>query len=195
MRILYVTFFFSIVFCAHVGYGQDVILPKSLKNEVGLDGEFDKSIISVYYLRYLDVNNKYAVFGQVGGPLTVNAHKNYALSVGGMWHLKPTGKSVTIGLKFYYEKINQQGEFFDGVGLEYYSKDGYELTIAPELGYTLLVNDKIRIYPYIVPFAYSHIGGTDTRTFNYNSEKHVSELSDKQSTISQSLGVKVGIRF
>lgn len=195
MKILYITFFFSVFFSVHVGYGQEELIPKSLKNEIGFDGEFEKGIISIYYLRYLGAHRKYALFGQIGGPLSVNTHENYALSIGGMWHLKPEGKSLTVGLKLYYERISQKGGFFDGVGLEYYSKDGYELTFAPEIGYTFLINDKIRIYPYIVPFAYSYIDGTDTRTFNYNSEKHVSDLSEEQSTISQSVGVKIGVRF
>ena len=167
----------------------------SFSNEIGIDGEFDKNIVSLYYLRYLDKNNKYAAFLQLGGPLTVNTHKNFAVSIGGMWHLKPEGKSLTVGLKFYYLHIREEGSFYDGIGLENYSKQGYELSIAPEIGYTFLISNKIRIYPYVVPFAYSHIVGTDTRTKSYNSTKKEINLSDAQSSISQSFGIKVGLRF
>tara|TARA_B100000809_G_scaffold1765_1_gene2027 strand:+ start:396 stop:1037 length:642 start_codon:yes stop_codon:yes gene_type:complete len=196
LRIIFFIFISSVaqaVFCQSL----DTVTVKSysFKNEIGIDGEFEKSIISLYYLMYLDKKNKYTVFAQIGGPLTPNAHKNFAVSVGSMWHLKPTGKSLTVGLKFYYEHIRQEGEFFDNVGLEYYTKKGYELSIAPEVGYTFLLHDKIRIYPYLVPFAYSYVVGTDTRTVSYNSTVQVSDLSDEQGTISQSGGIKVGIRF
>jgi hypothetical protein len=192
-----IIFAFTLLFFTQVVFSQeqDTVQTVNLRNEIGIDGEFNRSIISVYYSHYLGQQNKFNIFGQVGGSLNANAIKNYTLATGGQWFLKPSGKSLTVGVKLYYHNINEQGQFFDGIGVEYYSKKGYELSIAPEIGYTFLIQDKIRIYPYIVPFAYSYVSGTDTRTYNYNSEEHIINLSDEQSTISQSLGIKVGLRF
>ena len=165
------------------------------QNELGVDAELDKSIISIYYKRYFGKRNKFAGFVQLGGPVTVNTYQNFVVSMGGMWHLNPEGKSLTVSIKLYYQNIRQEGEFFDGIGVEYYDKEGYEFSFAPEFGYTFLIKDRLSIYPYVVPFAYSQVVGTDTRTYSYNSTVNETDLSAEQSTISQSLGLKIGLRF
>jgi hypothetical protein len=189
----------SITFCLFVTFGAYSQTDSSnvtfLDNEIGVDGELDKSIVSAYYLRFFGKKNKVAAFAQLGGSLAENATKNYAFSLGGLWHLKPNGKSLTIGLKLYYQNISVDSEYYDGIGLTYSSQKGYELSVAPEFGYTFLIKDKIRIYPYVVPFAYSYVSGDNTKKYNYNSQVDVTDLSDTRSTISQSAGIKVGFRF
>lgn len=169
----------------------------SLKNELGIDYEGNQSLLSAYYLRYLDKRDKFAVYGQMGFPTTTNAHKNFALKTGALWHYKPSGKSLTLGLAFFYQRIDQNGVYYTSTppSIVNYTKDGFQMSLAPEIGYTILVNEKIRIYPYFVPVAYTYTDGNDTRTNSATGTTEVTPLEKYQADIAQSFGLKIGLRF
>lgn len=173
-------------------------------NEAGIDVSSNQWTTSVYFKKFWGNAGIISSHIQFGAPLNVNNLRNFAFTIGSNWYLKSVGESLSIGLLFQVQKIHEEGLLYDSdptpntpPGPYKYSNKGYQLTLAPEIGWNFLVKDFISIYPYIVPVAAYYVDGDNTKEYIANSDATSTEPLDKgiRANLGQSIGAKISLRF
>ena len=173
-------------------------------NEFGIDISSNQYTSSVYFKKYWGNSAKFSSQLQFGAPATtINLH-NLAITFGSNWYLKDEGKKLSFGAILQVQRIDEKGYINDNdpsayapQGPFHYKNKGFQITLAPEVGWNFTLSNAIYFYPYLIPFAATYIDGTSTKDYVVDQNaKTTSPLNEGiRASLAQSIGLKLGFRF
>ena len=173
-------------------------------NELGINFSSNQYITSIYFKKYWGNSAKTSSQIQFGTPATTTNLHNFSMTIGSNWYLKEGGKKLSIGVICQVQRINESGYINETdptagapQGPFYYENKGYQLTVAPELGWNFTLSKAVYFHPYAIPLALDFINGTTTKDYTVDPNAKSSSSLDTgiRTSLAQSLGIKLGFRF